>query len=545
MSRNSDVESLRTRAISTDAASLATITILSAIPYVARLGFYSDDWGILSDFSASAFASFLSAFPGRAVQAVYSAAQIRLFGLDPLGYHLLDTAVLACAAVLLYLLLVRLRFSRAESFTATLLLLMLPQLTTVRVWFAASQVPLSLALMLASMHFQLSLARSGKLWWLAGAVPAAVLSVGAYEIFAPLLAGFAFGLAFVRWRKSPRRRNPRAVAAGAALLALMLLAFLYKLFSSGRAGPVADPKRYILGLHQLFRFDYDWRVDSGLNIIATPEAYFLKPVEGWWTGAASVASGEAGWEITGVAVLIGAIGLWRLAGRNEERSAPRHLLLLGIAAFLLGNAIFLIVPAVTFTSTGMDNRVQVAAAIGVAIIFTALLSMGIGLLRRQHRAIAFAAVVAILGAVGFVRIAEIENYWAAAPRLQQRVLSSARVDLRDLPSNSTVILDGVCPYYGPAVVFEAPWDVGGALTLALGRPMNGDAVSPRMALTRTGLRTSIYKGPSFYPYGQSLYAYAWATHELVRLDSRVAAQRYFRDREPRHCPGYVARGVEV
>ena len=545
MSRNSDVESLRTRAISTDAASLATITILSAIPYVARLGFYSDDWGILSDFSANGLAGFLSAFPGRPVQAVYSAAQIRLFGLDPLGYHLLDTAVLACAAVLLYLLLVRLRFSRAESFTATLLFLILPQLTTVRVWFAASQVPLSLSLMLASMHFQLSLARSGKLWWLAGVVPAAVLSVGAYEIFAPLLAGFAFGLAFVRWRKSPWRRNPRAVAAGAALLALMLLAFVYKLFSSGRAGPVADPKRYILGLHQLFRLDYDWRLDSGLNIIATPEAYFLKPVEGWWTGAASVTSGEAGWEISGIAVLIGAIALWRLAGRNEERSAPRRLLLLGIAAFLLGNATFLIVPAVTFTSTGMDNRVQVAAAIGVAIIFTSLLSIGIGLLRRRHRAIAFAAVAAILGAFGFVRIAEIEDYWAAAPRLQQRVLSSARVDLRDLPSNSTVILDGVCPYYGPAVVFEAPWDVGGALTLVLGRPMNGDAVSPRMALTRTGVRTSIYKAPSFYPYGQSLYAYAWATHELVPLDSRVAAQRYFRDREPRHCPGYVARGVEV
>jgi hypothetical protein len=95
------------------------------------------------------------------------------------------------------------------------------------------------------------------------------------------------------------------------------------------------------------------------------------------------------------------------------------------------------------------------------------------------------------------------------------------------------------------VIFEAPWDIAGALTLALGRPLNGDAVSPRMSLSRNGLETSIYKVPRFYPYGARLFVYNPVRHQLVRLANSTAAVGYFRDRQPRACPGFVARGAEV
>jgi hypothetical protein len=215
------------------------------------------------------------------------------------------------------------------------------------------------------------------------------------------------------------------------------------------------------------------------------------------------------------------------------------LLLLGFAAFLLGNAVFLIVPYIAFTPTGIDNRTQVAAALGAALIFTAILSV------ISIRPRAFAAVVALITAAAFARLSMIENYWAEAPALQERILSAARIDLRTLPANSAVILDGVCPYHGPAVVFET-WDVGGALTLALGRPVYADTVSPRMSLTPNGLSTSIYKMPDFYPYGERLYVYQPYRHRLVRLDSAAAAKAYFTTHKATLCPaGYVARGVAV
>jgi hypothetical protein len=103
----------------------------------------------------------------------------------------------------------------------------------------------------------------------------------------------------------------------------------------------------------------------------------------------------------------------------------------------------------------------------------------------------------------------------------------------------------VCPYFGPAVVFETNWDVGGALTLALARPLAGDAVSPRMSPTPKGLQTSMYKQPSFYPYGPALYLYNAPTHQLVLLVDAETAVRYFANRSPVMCAGLVARGAEV
>lgn len=535
------------RQVLIDTLCIATITAASALPYVRHLGFYSDDWSDLAGFSSQGDSSLLlAAFLSRPVQGLYFALSFKLFGLDPIGYHIVNTAVLSASIGLLFVLLVRLRFGRAQAFAASLIFAMLPQLSTVRAWHAASQVTLSLALMLVSMHCQLLFARSGRLWWLAGAIAAALLSIGTYEIFGPLIAGFALALIVARSRGSPT--GGRRVAAAAALvLGLILLALVYKLAASDRAGHVADPRRYLLGLRQLVRLDYDWRVDSGLNIIATPNAYFLAPIHGWWTGASALFSGRLSLEVAVIAVLVAALAWWRLvsAAEGNVTAVPWRLLLAGIATFLLGNATFLIVPAVAFTSTGMDNRVQVAAAIGVAMILASLLCLALKAIPKHRGRMIFSAVIALVTVAAFVRLSAIEAYWAEAPAMQQRVLTAARADLRSVPAGSTIILDGVCPYFGPAVVFETSWDVGGALTLALGRPLKGDAVSPRMSTTVKGLRTSIYKTPSFYPYGPTLFIYDPMEHQLTRVTDAASGERYFRTRRSTPCPGFVARGAEV
>lgn len=526
--------------------------MLSALPYLAHLGFYSDDWGLLARFSTGASQSFAAAvsngFPARPVQGIYSLLLFRAFGLEPLGYHIVNTAVLAASAALLCLLLGRIGVGRAQSFASTLVFLMLPQLSTVRVWYAAFAVPLSLALMLISMHCQLSFARTRKLGWFVAAIVAALVSIAAYEIFAPLIAAFAIALLLLEWRRSGGKLGPRSIAAAAIVLAMIALAFVYKLtFSGDRAAFVADPRRYLAGLRQLFRIDYDWRVDSGLNVFAMLRAYFWAPVQGWWSGAHALLAGRAGLEVAAIALLIAGFAVWRLGTAMEapRRGPALRLLVLGIAAFLLGNATFLIVPSIVFTSTGIDNRVQVAAAIGVAMILVALISLGASALSPRRGGMVFSAAIAVVSVSAFVRLSSIEHYWAGAPALQLSVLTAARADLQSVPAHSTVILDGVCPYFGPAVVFETNWDVGGALTLALARPLAGDAVSPRMSPTPKGLQTSMYKQPSFYPYGPALYLYNAPTHQLVLLVDAETAVRYFANRSPVMCAGLVARGAEV
>ena len=415
--------------IGVDAACLALITVLSALPYLSYLGFYSDDSGLLALFSerGTSFAALARDFVERPVQGAYLLLLFKLFGLDPLGYHIVNTLVLAASASLLFLILIRVGLGRAASFATALIFVMLPQLSTVRVWYAAFQISLALLLSLVSMHCQLSFARSGMVGWLAVAIVSALLSIAAYEIFAPLIAGFGVALAWIN-----RRGVRQAWILAALIVATVLAGIAYKLAVSGRIGPVGDPDRYSLGLRQLIRLDYDWRVDSGLNIVAAPRAYFWAPVEGWWAGAGTLAGGEARATIVTIAILVAAGAWWRLGMRKpiEGPPAPRRLLLLGIAAFLLGNATFLVVPAVVFTSTGMGNRVHVAAAIGVAMIFVGCVAFAANAAGKRRRRQVFSILIATISALAFVRLATIERYWEEAPELQERVLGAARVDLR-------------------------------------------------------------------------------------------------------------------
>ena len=125
------------------------------------------------------------------------------------------------------------------------------------------------------------------------------------------------------------------------------------------------------------------------------------------------------------------------------------------------------------------------------------------------------------------------------------MLASARADLDGLAPRSTVILDGVCPFHGPAIVFDSYWDFGGALTIALGRPVNGDVISSRTRALPDGIETSIYGERSFHQYGPHLYVYDPRKHLVLRLGDAKTAERHFRSSPNRECPGFEGRGVAV
>jgi hypothetical protein len=543
----------RNRSAGIDALWLAAIALLSVIPYVTGLGFYSDDWGLLPIFQSGAVHA-LSGFQARPVQGLYLLLLFKLFGLEPLGYHVVNALVIAASGPLLYLLLLRIGIRRPEAFSSALLFLLLPQLSTVRVWYAAFQIPMALLLMLLSMHAQMSFERSGRVRWLLIAIGAALLSLVSYEIFAPMIAAFAVGLAIVRWRTGERRAGaslPRAAWVAAAVLVLVIAAAIWKALVSGRTGPMGDPERYWRGLHQLVRLDYDWRVDGGLNIFTALLVHFWFTLRGWAEAAAGPMSGALGPLVTTIAIAIAALAFWRLRVRsaNEAFSAnPIRLMLAGIAAFVLGHAPFLIVPWIRFSPSGLGNRTLVAAAIGVAMIIVAAVAYAVRAVPARYRGQAFALAIAILAFGATARVEQIDRYWAEAPALQRQVLIAAKKDLRWVPAGSTIILDGVCPYHGPAVVFETYWDVGGALSLTLGRYVLGDTVSPRMSATPSGLSTSMYKEPASYPYAPNLFIYDPRAHRTVTLDSAAAAERYFNGggRQPLDCPiGYLSQGVPV
>jgi hypothetical protein len=97
--------------------------------------------------------------------------------------------------------------------------------------------------------------------------------------------------------------------------------------------------------------------------------------------------------------------------------------------------------------------------------------------------------------------------WAAAWHREQAVVQAVRRAFPDPPRGTTLLLGGVCPYVGPAVVFEAPWDLRGALWTAYaaqGRhDLKADVVTPNLRVEDTAIVTALYYGSLVqrYPYG--------------------------------------------
>jgi hypothetical protein len=539
------------RLVWADAVVLVLITVLTALPYVGKLGFYSDDWYLLASFHADTaqhtfgIHSVLRDFGVRPFQGFYLAGLYKLFGLHPLGYHVVNTAVIAASMPLFYWLLLRLNVGRKSAFAATAILIVLPQLSTVRVWYAAFQIPLSMLAAWVSLHCQLRFARIGNAAWAVAAAVAAVISVGAYEIFAPLIAAFPVGLVVVRWQSD--RRRAVVLLTLAALVGVLALAK----FGLSDRPEAPELQRYVKGLIQFFRPDYDWRTDYAPNVFAAAEVHFWSPLLGCLRGVQALLRGDLGWVDAAAALAAALLAFWRIRLTESPGAKPwsnGQLLLLGFATFALGHAAFVIVPSIFFSPTGIANRALVAGAVGVALILVAGVRYLASLAGEGRRSLVLASVIAVIVFLGTLRVLQIANYWTEARPIEDKILAAARSDLKDVPAQSVVLLDNICPYHGPAVIFEAPWDVSGALSLAIGRPIRGDAVSPRMSLQHGGLATSIYGEAAFYPFGRNLYVYDPPRHRLAQLGDFAAARRYFREASATRtrCPrGYVGHGVLI
>lgn len=220
--------------------------------------------------------------------------------------------------------------------------------------------------------------------------------------------------------------------------------------------------------------------------------------------------------------------------------------LIGLIIFLLGHAVFLVLPGLMFSPTGLANRVSVAAAPGSAMLACALLAFAASPMPSRWRPRAIAASIALVATAGMVRLAVIEEHWAQASRVQEEILLAAKQDLRTLPAGSTVLLDRVCPYRVPGVVFETWWDTGPALSLTLGRKLDADVLSERSRITAFGIETSIYDEPKVYRYGDRLYLYDPALHRVTAGSDQETVRRYFSTRRSANCPAsYVAHGVLI
>jgi hypothetical protein len=538
-----------------DCAFLAGAVIVSLVVYVWGLGFYLDDYALLSSMHASHDQSFVGLYdavrPGtgqRPLQAATFAFLYRLFGLHPLGYHLFNAGLLVAIAVLLYLVLRELRLPRAVCVAVPLVYSMLPHYATERFWLDAFQISLSTAFYLLSLYAGLRALRSSSLmlWgWLGVAVIAIAGSLLSYEIVVPL---FALNLVLIWWasRQAPNAESSQVrfrlivavITAGLIVVGVLKTAAVATHGQNGYGLGVHGSVHGSAAHHFAYLAFGALKVNFGTYLVAFP--YVL-----WWIFSHRFSTTNVGVAIA-VGILVFAY-LWPIAradshGRPREGDLWRGLLGGGLAAFVLGYATFLVTSTFLFRSAGIDNRINAAAALGVATALVAGIGWLASRLEARHAAVTFATGVACVAAAGALVIQTLGTFWTQAVDRQHTVMAAILSDARAIPPGSTFILDGACPEIGPTPVFSDDADLVSALKIQLHEraPSRADVASAglaaaggRLALT---IRYADHSSTRTYPLNGRLVVWDFVRRRLFRLNSLAAARRYVAHRSAVSCP---------
>jgi hypothetical protein len=540
------------RALPLDGLVLATSVLVSSTLYTDGLGFYSDDWQFLSVLTRSADQSPLglaqSLLPdllARPPQLLAIVLMYKWFGLAPLGYHVINTLTLALGVVCFQQVLREIGVGRALAFGVAAVYAALPHYSTDRFWLASFQATLGVALFFAGTYALLHAPAAGHARSISIGVGAMMLAGSAlsYEVFVPLVAILTPALLLV----SARHRQRQAPSS----LPWQLIGVVIAL----AAGVV------------LFKLAIDTRIPEFPSLLARTRWFAAVIRDGL-----SLSFGEYGlglpvvaaitlsrWPDVSRASIAGAIavvlGAYVCALRSraaDPRTAWRGakaLTLSGPIVGVIGLAIFATNYAFMATPSGNANRTAIAAAIGVALTLVGGAAWAAERLRLGSAArVTFAGCVATLCFCGVVINATLGSFWVSAAREQTRVLALIKSVVPVLPSGSTVLLDGVCPYVGPGIVFEGPWDLAGVLQIAYGDPsLRADVITPRLDVRDDGVTTQIYGAPTFYGYSNMLAIDARAG-TAVGIADAGALREFLRIADPgrgSECGGQPGAGDRI
>jgi hypothetical protein len=117
---------------------------------------------------------------------------------------------------------------------------------------------------------------------------------------------------------------------------------------------------------------------------------------------------------------------------------------------------------------------------------------------------------------------------------------------------SALLLDGECPYIGPAIVFESDWDLQGVMRLLQHDPtLRANVVTPRLEVHERAV-TSWLTVPAAsveYPYADGLFVYNRPLNLVVPIESAANMNDYLARYNPGRgdaCPfGWPGNGVTI
>lgn len=510
-----------------DAAFLGLITVLGCSSYLLGLGFYWDDWLLLklmyfsSDQGVTGLLAALAAgWPeilARPVQALHLAVLYKLFGLNPAGYHIANTAAFFSGLCLFYLAVRLFTGHRLFALATAAVYGTMPHFSTDRIWLATFCANLSMVFYFLSLYADLRQIERRE-WlgrWKAVSAAALVLSGLAYEVFLPFFLVNPLLCAIRQWKTSAAKRAGWLPAASFYLSNVVFLAAigLYKSRVSVRA-----PGSGTYGW---------WLVDNAYTAVLdlTFAAYGLRLptiLEAIWTRHRT-------WPLLLTSAAVAAAAAFYFLGiarRSGDRlpAGPALAPAAAIGAVLSGLS-YAYFYSYFLVTTGVNNRVIIAAAACVAVAWVSAAALAASLLPARVGSYLLCGFLAAMCGTGCLIHGTIASFWVKSAQRQQEILSEMKEQFTP-PVGSTVLLKGACAWEGPGIVFETFWDTSGAIALLYKDPsLRGDLVRPWTTATAEGVQPE--EGP-VYRF-ESLYLYDAANRQAVRISDRETAENYIRN----------------
>ncbi|MCI0602241.1 hypothetical protein L0156_04445 [bacterium] len=531
---------------------LALVITLSFILYIGGLGFYSDDWAFFGASYSSPDRSLLGLYESlngpvvwmRPVQVFYFAALYKAFDLHPFGYHFVNHLVFLAGIFSFYGVLSQLSQPRLVCVSVPLLFGLIPHYSTDRFWPILFCANLSMASYFLSFCCDLQMLKvSGLRIWLWKLLGILFLFAGtlAYEVFLPLFLLSTFLI----WKRNQQLNESNQGITGRKLVCLvgtnfiaLLLVILFKAFTTTRVimqGPMDHVIWFIQLIAKAVVVSYGkYGIELPLLI-----SRILRDYPDWKILAVSLC--------VGIAVFL---YLHRLAIRSGSSELRRYgnLFFIGLLVFILGYLIFITNENADPTPAGLNNRTSIAATVGVALSIVGIIGWLAGKIRSENfRLLLFCSFLAFFCGAGVLVTNTIAHFWIVAYSKQENVLADIRRQYPSLPPQSTLLLDGVCPYMGPGIVFESNWDLAGALRLFYqDHSLNADIIRPTVRITEEGVQTILYGATATHPYNK-LYIYHYRRKVSQQLTNAEDARRYFQTYNPYYgieCPD-AKEGVGV
>jgi hypothetical protein len=451
-------------------------------PRIVRLGFYLDDWILLSymRFAPPGFFSSFKALTAanggllfRPLDAPLLAGLYTLFGLHPTAWQaalLLTNVLLAFAAGRL---LARYGVSPRMAAFGALLFLVWPNKDATMFWPLAINNSMSLLAMLAAYLAHLEYVEGGRGGFLGLSVALTLVSLSLYD---QCLFLFPLWLVTPRLLENgvPTRAKRGAWAAAAATGVFLFYKFA---FVPGILG-VHYNKTFVFSPSHFFLTFF-----AGLNA-----AFGLRLMK------FCLLSLRVAFKVSPVLAAIAALYPWIMPKLPNPSPQPRRaaavtLVLLGALIYLLA-CLPIAVSDYFLTPINHMNRLNEVPVLGLILAL-----IGIGTLTIEARLLE--RVACVLASLLLAIHVGLPCFWVESYRRQNLVRAQVLENLGRWPADKTLLLMLPERYVaGKVPVFDAHYDITGAIRIWTGDPTRrADTVTPRMDFLPDGVVTAMGKLP--------------------------------------------------